>query len=228
MRCIVRGAALAMVICAAALAGAQPAKHSVKVANTPPPKELAEPVRKLFGSQSIQYFDAQGKLIAEFWFRPEVPAAATPEQIKNGITYREVKQSEIIAAVRVEQTMPDYRKQNVRAGVYTLRLGYQPEDGDHAGTSPHQDFLVVIAADKDTKAELLDFKLLAEMSQKTINTGHPAVFMLFPNSKPAAEPQYVAKGNNHFAINTRADITVNGKKADGVLGIGLTVVGAAD
>src|SRR5262245_45072994 len=119
---------------------AQDAKYAIKVAETPPPKELEPAIQKLLGKQSIQLLDAGGKVLGEYWFRTEVPAEATDEQIKNGLTYREVPQSTIIGAVRFDQDTRDYRKQKVKAGVYTLRLGYQPMDGDHAGMSDFQEF----------------------------------------------------------------------------------------
>src|SRR5438270_888367 len=79
---------------------------------------------------------------------------------------------------------------------------------------------------KDANPEPMDVKKLQEMSQKTIDTGHPAVFMLFPNSKAAAAPQLVMMEGKYWVVNGRAGVTAAGKK--GTLGIGLTVVGTAE
>jgi len=38
------------------------------------------------------------------------------------------------------------------------------------------------------------------MSSKSIETGHPGVFMLFPLSKAPAAPQLEAKRNNHWVV----------------------------
>ena len=207
---------------------AQDAKYSIKVAETAPPRELDQGIQKLLGKQSIQLLDAGGKIIGEFWFRPEIPVEATEEQIKNGLTYREVPQSTILGAVRLDQDYRDYRKQKVKAGVYTLRLGYQPMDGDHAGMSDFQEFLLVVSAAKDKKAGLLEPKEMIEESQKSIGTGHPGVFMLFPIAKVVANPELSAKPKNHWVINTKGQVVVGGKKTSAALGIGLTVVGSAD
>lgn len=208
--------------------GAQDAKYSIKVGDAAPPKELSESIQRLLGKQSIELYDPAGKKIGEFWFRAEIPADATPEQIKNGLTYREVKQSEILGAARFEQDARDYRKQKVKAGVYTLRLAYQPMDGDHSGSSQFQEFVVAVGAAKDKKADLLDVKDMVELSQTSINTGHPAVLMLFPNSKPGVNPELAAKPKSHWVLNTKGEIVVGGKKTGTSLGIGLTVVGSAD
>jgi hypothetical protein len=132
------------------------------------------------------------------------------------------------SVIKFHQDWTDYRKQKVKAGVYTLRLGYQPADGDHAGSSMYQEFLVAIDAAKDTKPDVIEPKAMVEVSMKSINTGHPAVFMLFPNPKPAAEPKLEAKGNDHWVLFARRDVSVKGKKADGGIGLGITLVGAAE
>lgn len=205
----------------------QGGKYSIKTGDTPPPKAISDSIRKLLDKQSVQFLDADGKSLAELWFRTSVPADATPEQIKNGITYREIKQSEIIGVIRFDQDTTDYRKQKVKAGVYTLRLGYQPADGDHQGASTYKEFLVVLDPAKDTKTELMDYKELVEMGMKTISTGHPGVFMLFPNPKPGPAPKLEAKEMNHWVLNTKEEITVDGKKTGASIGIGITLIGQA-
>jgi hypothetical protein len=220
-----RWASVFLVLGTGSFIPAQDSKYAIKTADTSPPKELSEPIRKLLGPASVRFFEGQ-KLLAELWFRKEVPADATPEQIKNGVTYRELKQSEIMGALKVEQDWTDYRKQKVKAGVYTLRLAFQPMDGDHTGSSQFTEFFLILSAAKDTKPALMEPKEMAEASMKTIGTGHPGVFMLFPNNKPGA-PQLVSKDNNHWVLNAKEEITVGGEKA-GSIGIGLVVVGNAN
>ncbi len=109
----------------------QDAQYSIKNDKAPVPDKVAAPIQQLLGPQATQLLDSAGKPLCTVWFRKEVPAEATPEQIKNGLSYRDVKQTEIIGVIRFEQDGRDYRKQLVKAGTYTLRLGYQPMDGDH-------------------------------------------------------------------------------------------------
>src|SRR5262245_32526366 len=118
-----------VVVAAMSLVQAQGGKFTIKTADTAPPEEIGAPIRKLLGPQTIQLVDGGGKTVCEVWFRKEIPADATADQIKNGLTYREVKQSEVLGAIRFEQDWTDYRKQKVKAGLYTLRLAYQPQDG---------------------------------------------------------------------------------------------------
>jgi hypothetical protein len=209
-------------------AQAQDGKYTIKTGQTPIPKEIGEPIRKLLTPGSIELLDPAGKAICQVWFRKEIPADATAEQLKNGLTYREVKQTEIVGVIRFDQDWRDYRKQKVKAGTYTLRLGYQPMDGDHTGASDYQDFLLVLDAAKDTKTDLMDAKHMIETSAKSIGTGHPGVFMLFPNSTPGAAPALAAMPKNHWVLQTKEEVVVDGKKTGTSLGFGLTLVGAAD
>src|SRR5436305_1163606 len=87
----------------------------------------------------------------------------------------------------------DMTLRNVGAGVYTLRLAYQPEDGDHMGTAPYAEFALACPAAEDKNADTMEAKALHELSAQTTK-GHPSVWVLFPG-KDAAEPKLVNKGD---------------------------------
>ncbi|HYV34124.1 MAG TPA: hypothetical protein VE988_00385 [Gemmataceae bacterium] len=218
-------ATLLVLLTAATPSMAQDKKFTVKAANAEPPKELNDPIRKLFGNNTVQFFDPAGTLICELWFGKEVPVDATPEQFKNGLTYRELKESQIIAAVRFDQDWLDYRKQKVKKGVYTMRVGFQPQDGDHAGKSQYTDFVVLCAAARDKGPEAMSHKSMVELSAKSINSGHPGVFMLFPNEKPG-KTALESRPRDHWVLNVACPAVSGGTK--GTIGFGLTLVGEAD
>ena len=207
-------------------AGAQDkAKFSVKSSETAPPNELSEPIRKLLKNESIQFLDGAGKAIAEIWLRKEIPTDATPEQIKNGITYRELKQSEVFGAIRFERDWTDYRKQKIKAGVWTLRLAYQPTDGKHtADVSEFQEFVVVLSPKTDTSPNLMDLKKLQEVSADGIDSGHPGVFMLVP-TKPGKTAEAIARPKEHWMLTTKARLMAGGKSTGTFVGIGINLVG---
>jgi len=210
------------------LASAQETKYAIKTGKTAPPAALGDSIRKLLDQRSVQFLDAKGEMVAEFWFRKAVPADATPEQVKNGLGYRDLKETTVLGAARFDQTWSDYRKQTLKPGVYTLRLAFQPMDGDHMGTAPYPEFLLVVNAREEKNADPMEPKALQEMSAKTMGTSHPGVLLLFPNSKPGSNPELGSKANNHLVLNTKLEISVGGKKAPEPLGIGLTLVGHAE
>jgi hypothetical protein len=212
-----------LLLAAPAARGADPC--TLKVADsTAAPTELAEPVRKLLADRCVQVLNAKGDLVAELWFRAEVPARATEAQLRNGLTYREVAETTLVGAVRLPQAFTDYRKQKIMPGVYTLRLAFQPMDGDHQGTAPYSEFLLLCPAAEDTNPATMAAKALQEMSAKTTNS-HPGVMLLFPGKGAAAEPKLANKGSGHWAVLLLLDAKAADKK--GALPLALTVVGAS-
>ena len=201
-------------------------KFSIKTADTPIPKELSPEIAKLLVESSVQLLDSTGKPICEVWLRKELPTDATEGQLKTGVTFREVKQGEILGAVQFHQKWTDYRKQLVKAGVYTMRLGYQPTDGKHtADVSDYHEFALVIAAKDDKKKDLIEPKSLSDKSGDSLELAHPGVFMLWPNPTPKKEATIDARPKDHWVVNGRIQLVAGGKATGKDIGIGLTLVG---
>ena len=196
---------------------------AIKRGDTPPPKEVQEPIRKLLSAQSIQLLDGKGALICELWFRKDLPVKATPTQVKNGLTYRELEESTVLGAVRYDRQSTDYRKQKIKPGVYTLRLGFQPMDGDHMGTAPNPEFCLLVPAKDDQKPDLIETMQLRELSAKAIGGSHPGVLLLYPTEKPEDTPKLVDKGMDTWVLTVKQPVTAEGMKAE--LGVGLTLIG---
>jgi hypothetical protein len=217
------GAAVFLVVLTGA-ASAAPAPFTIKVVDgSPPPKELAAPIQKLLGERCIHVVDTKGELTLELWFCKELPSKATEAQVKNGLTYREIAESTVVGAVRVAKQFIDFRKQKIKPGVYTLRLGFQPMDGDHMGTAPYSEFCLLSPAVEDKSADTMETKALQEMAAKTTGN-HPGVMLLFP-AKDAGAPTLVDKGEGNWAVQFKQDVSAAGMKA--ALGIALTVFGVS-
>jgi len=211
---------------AAAPALAGEAKYTIKPAKNAPPKELKEPVRKLLEEQSVEFLDDKGAVICEVWFRKEVPATATAAQIKNGLTYRDnLKETTLLGAIQYHQEGRDYRKQKIKAGVYTLRLGFQPMDGDHMGTAPNPEFCLLTPAEKDTDPAPFEPKQLHENSKEASGTSHPAVLLLYPNEKPGDEAKLTNKEGGTWVLERKQPASAGGQKA--VIGLALTLIGVS-
>jgi hypothetical protein len=219
-----RGAAMLALLAVAATAHAQ-AKYTIKEAKTDPPKELKPAVAKLLDDNAVQLLDAKDAVVCEVWFRKEVPAKATPEQVKNGLTLREIPETTVLGALRVHKTMTDYRKQKIKAGVYTLRLAYQPADGDHMGTAPNNEFCLPVAADDDKDAELMKPKALHETSAKVAGGNHPAVLLLLPLQAKAPDAAKLEKMTDDWVLTRPVEVKAGEAKAK--IGLVLTLVGVS-
>jgi len=217
------GAAVAFVLAVLPVRAADDA-YTVKTVDKTPPSQLRKPIRELLSQRCVQLLGAKGDVLAELWFRKDVPAQATEAQIKNGLTYHEVKETTLFGAVRLLNQITDYRKQKIIAGVYTLRLANQPMDGDHMGTAPYSEFLLMSPAAEDKKPDTMEPKALQEMSGKSTD-GHPGVLLLFPGSGATAEPKLEKKEENHWVLFFLQEVKIGDKKA--TLPIGLTLIGAS-
>ena len=92
----------------------------------------------------------------------------------------------------------DFRGQELKPGVYTLRYGQQPEDGNHVGTSELADFLLALPAkvDQDPKP-IFGFEDLSSKSAKSAGATHPAIFSMVPGGKKPIKTAAVTHDEDH-------------------------------
>ena len=201
-------------------------KVTLKVEDKGPPKELADAVRAVLAGKAMTVTDDAGKVLCTVWAVKELEAKAAADEVKAGPKYAHVEETTVVGAVQFPAEWRDYRKQKVKAGVYTLRLAVQPMDGDHQGTAPFNDFCLLCPAGLDKKPDLLEVKAMNELSAKSVGRKHPAMMLLFPNKKPADVPAVEAKPKDHSVLGFGVPVTAGGQKA--VLGFGLVVVGVTE
>jgi hypothetical protein len=217
-----RTLAVATCLFAAAVAAAD-TKYTVKVEDKEPPKELGDAVRAVLDSKAMTVSDDKGKVLCTVWACKSLETKATADQAKTGLKYTQLEVTTLVGAVQFPEGFRDYRKSNIKAGVYTLRLGIQPEDGDHQGTAPYNEFCLLIPAGDDKKPDLLDAETLHQQSNKSTTRKHPGIMLLFPNKEPAEKPAVEAKPKEHFVLSYRVPATAGEQKA--FLGFSLVVVG---
>ncbi|MBM3982905.1 MAG: hypothetical protein FJ304_22065 [Planctomycetes bacterium] len=218
MRCV-----MAVVVFAlpAHLWAAEP-KLSAKVEKAALPDDLAPAVRKLLDEQALVVRDSDTELMT-VWFRAAIPAKATEEQVKNGITYAEIPEGTLVGAVRFTAKFTDYRKQELAAGVYTLRFALQPDIGDHTGTSPHPSFCLMCRAKDDKDAADMEKKKLIEVSSLVNEGRHPAVLLMWPNNGKDAGVKVVSKGDGVYVATIKRAMIAGELKT--TLGFAVTVAG---
>jgi hypothetical protein len=202
---------LFVLVVAGPLLAADPPKLTVKTETIEPPKELAASVLPLLGGRALVVAGPHGPLMS-FWLRKEIPVTG-----KESASYRGIKPGMLVGAVQLHRDWKDFKTQEVPAGVYTLRYVLQPESKDHEGTAPQRDFVILVPATEDPKADVLPLKRIIEKSGKATGGTHPVVMLLYPFPKPAAEPVLVEKGKR----------VVLELRAQDELGFGFTVVGSS-
>jgi hypothetical protein len=160
-------------------------------------------------------------VLGTVWPVKSLESKAKPGE--NGLKYSQIDETTIVGAVKFPETWTDYRKQKIKAGVYTLRLAVQPMDGDHMGTAPYNEFALLCPAAEDRKPDLLEVEKMHELSAKAAGRKHPGMMLLFPNRMPPEAPVVQAKPNDHFVLSYRVPVTAGGEKSN--LGFSVVVVG---
>ena len=207
----------------ATVALAAPPKLTLATAKTDPPKEVAEAVAKLLDKEAISVASDDNALSVTLWFRAEWPTAATADQIKNGLTYREIPEGTLLGVVKFDKEFTDFRKQEIAAGVYTLRLAVQPDTGDHTDTAPHQDFALLVPAKADESAEALEVKNVVRLSLKATGGDHPGVMLLYPHHGKEEKPEVVTQKEGPRGVRLRRVVTNGDTKT--TLGVSLVIDG---
>ena len=183
-----------------ALSRTNAADFSVKSAEAPPPKEIAESIRAVLDPKAIQLV-REGKPVLEIWLRREVPLKANSAKLNS------LRETTLLGAVAVRETLRDYKDNEVAPGIYTARFILQPQDGDHLGSADFNTFLALVPASTDKDLEgISKYTALTKASGKITPSGHPAVFNLRPVSgETTSAPAVTEPAPEHKAIRLSLD-----------------------
>jgi hypothetical protein len=206
-------------------------EYKVEVLKEAPPEALSGAIRGALEAQGYRIVDDQGKSYAEFWLRKATPAQGKPAGPKGAILFPVLQDGELLGALRFPGEGYDYREQAIAKGVYTLRYGLLPINGDHLGVSPNRDYALLLPAAKDTATAALPRKKLEAGSAESAGTSHPAILMLTaaPEASPAkGEPALVRdEEKNTWGVVVPLSLAVDGESAPVTLNVQLVVVGVA-
>jgi hypothetical protein len=144
---------------------------TLSVATAKPPEEVAEPIRATLDDKVLR-LSTGDKPFFEFWFRKPLPLAKKPAGGTLGLDT--IAEGTVLGVLRVYAERRDFRDEELPKGVYIVRLGIQPEDGNHQGVAPTRTFALLIPARQDTKLEPVPHKELVKVAA-TINAAkHPS------------------------------------------------------
>src|SRR2546430_9460642 len=185
------------------------ADFSVKVADKEPPNQISESIRKTLPPKTVQVFNGDTPVF-EFWFGSEVSLKAKPRSADKALG--SIQETTLLGAVSVRSGQRDYKDNEIAAGVYTLRFGLQPQDGDHLGSAEYPYFAVLIPAKNDTQLDgITTFKAMTKASGKDTASGHPIVLSLRPVSPDTGDfPKLDEPAVDHKGVRVK----VPGKAGD--------------
>jgi hypothetical protein len=217
---------LTFACCAGLLVAAEPSHQLDSVKELP--QGLSEKVAAELNPQGHRVVGPDGP-VAEVWFAKsaEVKPGFKPSlNVKYPFT-----PGQLIGALRVPDgtTFTDFRGQEIKPGVYTLRYGQQPQDGNHIGTSDLADFLLALPAKADTDVKpITDFDSLSQGSAEAAGSTHPAIFSLLPvekNDAPAAALEHNEE-RDYWIVRVKVPGAAQGEKVE--VPLRLVVVGRSE
>ncbi|MFN4261000.1 MAG: hypothetical protein ACK4RK_17045 [Gemmataceae bacterium] len=198
--------------------------YTVKTETKAPPSELKEPFRDLLSDRVLLVADDKGKPLCEIWLRKNLEVAKPLPATETSLRYTQVEPTTFIGAIRFTQMWSDFRRQKIKPGVYTLRMASQPMDGDHMGTAPYNEFLLLVPAAREKTPAVMDPEDLFDLSSGATGRSHPGILLLFPNPKAMEAPDLASRPGNIMLLLTKMDATAAGQKT--ALGLGMTLFGA--
>jgi hypothetical protein len=143
----------------------------------------------------------------------------------DGPGWSTVESGTLVGAIRVTGPFKEIRGKVVQPGVYTLRYGLQPQNGDHLGISTFREFLVISPASADTDPKVLGFDGVVALSKQVIGTSHPAGLSIDPpEDAPGAVLSSYKNEFGHEGIIFEVPRSQGGKPA-GTVKFGLIVSG---
>ncbi len=182
----------------------------LKVVDKAPPEALAADIRAKLQGKAIQLLDGT-KPAFEFWLVSELPLASKPAGLAKALD--SVGTATLLGAVKVSKQQRDYRDDPLPAGVHTMRLALQPQDGNHLGTAEFGWFAVLVPAALDPKPDAItDYKSLVKASTKLTVTEHPVILSLRPATEEGAAPKLFAPVEEHKSLRVSIPARVGGKE----------------
>ena len=212
--------AFAAPVMGALLAVALPVSAAITATrhSDPPPSEIHSSVAAQLERGGIRA-SVDGKTL-DFWWTSGVPLRAP-----DGPAWSAVAEGALVGAVRIGGDFRDIRGRVIKSGVYTLRYGIQPDNGDHLGVSPHREFLLISPASDDHDPAPQGPERTIELSKASIGGSHPGVWSIDP---PAAGQQPLLSVHKtdlgHEALVVEVAAVRDGKPA-GTLKFGIVLVG---
>jgi hypothetical protein len=181
-----------------------------------PPADLAPAIGAALQKQGYKVVGPSGELCS-VWFVSKTPAG--PEVPDLDVALKTVPQGALMGVIQFPQAHRDRRGQAIKPGVYTLRYSQHPVDGAHVGAANQRDFLLMVPAAGDTKADSTPgFAELVALSRKVSGTNHPAVLSLAASGE-STFPQMKQEGE-------AGDWVLHAKIGD--TPVGLMLVGVSD
>lgn len=153
-----------------------------------PPKNVTKNVLEVVQQTGLRVLDGKGKPMVDVWLRKSLPTQE--DKGEPGVDYGTVPEGSVLGLIRYHGKGADFRGNKFRPGVYLLRSALQPEDGEHQGTAPNRDFILLCPSKGPISLDRLPYKETVKVSTEVSKKKHPAILYLV---KLFSEPEGLPK-----------------------------------
>ncbi len=186
------------------------------------PKAVAEPLKSILKPEGVRVLNGKGTPWCEIWIRREIADSgqpASPEAV-----YPAFHSGVLLGLMRLPEGGTDYRGLPVGKGIYTMRYGVIPQDGNHVGAAPIVDFVLLVPLSEDSRSPdaHLTSEELVELSKKASGTHHPTVINLAFPPDSVERPLLEKDDSDHWILSLPL-----GQESGGQLPLSIIVHGQA-
>ncbi len=190
------------------------------------PKSVSKDIGKLLREKGTRVLDPKGKSFVDIWLRKEVDP--TGDRSELGIEFGKLPEGTVLGVVKYHAKGYDFRDNKIPEGVYTIRYGVQPADGDHLGVSETRDFVLLSPIKEDKKPDALGYDDLVKLAAKSTRGKHPPILYLINTSDAEAKdlPRLVEDADKE---TWTFDCAIPNKKEDAKpIRLGIVIVGHSE
>ena len=181
-----------------------------------PPSGVAGPFAATLNKAGTKIVSDSGATIVELWLRSTMPTG--PSTGESSVTLPTIPPGALLGVLRFPAKGADRRGQTIAPGVYTLRYGNYPVNGNHQGVAPQRDFLLLVPAALDRSTDpVSDFDVLLELSRKASGAPHPAV-LSFSKADADQKAGFEKQGEKDWVLTTKLGDTM----------VSITLIGLAE
>jgi hypothetical protein len=203
--------AVSIVLCSIVFCATVEAQSKVSPLSDKPPADLAPAISSLLQANGAKV--VVGDATLDIWWVQSIGG--------DGPGWSGVESGTLVGTVRVTGPFKEIRGKVVAPGVYTLRYGLQPQNGDHLGISTYRDFLLLSPASIDKDPKVLGFDGVVALSKQVIGTSHPASLSIDPpEDAPGAVLSAYKNDSGHDGVVFEVQ-----RKPSGTIKFGLIVSG---
>lgn len=194
-----------------------------KIDSAPSTEDVSAEILQEIADAGYRVVGESGRTVMELWLRKDLQI--DPDFEATPVRLYPFTPGQLVGLAHFPRRGSSFRDQQVSRGWYTLRFALQPVDGNHVGTSPTRDFLLLVSASDDQAPADWESEPLEQASAEAAGSAHPAMLCLQRHGAGGDGTLRHDEATDWWVANLVAEVSAGGDAKQ--LPIDLVVVGHA-